>query len=336
VTYRAKLTSLFTMAVPGNELKWNHWEQAPALGLATVQWLAAHNLAVRGHNLVWQSWRFQSNDFHRDYAAHLTSLGATGTSSWLSDTIDRHITDEMTPLRGQCAQWDVVNEGVDNHLFQDVIGPGAMAHWFQVAHEADPAAELLLNEDASIYGQTNPERVEDALAEASSLVASGAPVGAVGLESHMSPWALPSPDQVSATFAAYAKLNLPVVITEYDLKTYDKELEADYTRDFMTLCFSNPNVQAFVMWGFWDRDHWLGDSPLFNADWTLKPSGQAYLDLVFKKWWTSVAGATDAAGRFGFRGFQGDYEVTVSFAGKHQTRAFRAGPGQTPLTLQLI
>lgn len=73
------------------------------------------------------------------------------------------------------------------------------------------------------------------------------------------------------------------------------------------------------MWGHWDGAHWLYDAPMFYKDWTLKPSGQAYADLVFKKWWTNAQGTTGAQGGYKVRGFQGDYEVTVSHNGKTKT-----------------
>ena len=65
------------------------------------------------------------------------------------------------------------------------------------------------------------------------------------------------------------------------------------------------------MWGFWDGSHWMNDAPLFRQDWTLKPAGQAYLDLVFKQWWTDESLATGADGAASVRGFLGDYDVTV-------------------------
>lgn len=66
------------------------------------------------------------------------------------------------------------------------------------------------------------------------------------------------------------------------------------------------------MWGFWDGSHWLGDAPVFYRDWSLKPSGQAFKDLVFKTWWTNADGQTSAQGEFKTRGFLGDYDIAVT------------------------
>ena len=91
----------------------------------------------------------------------------------------------------------------------------------------------------------------------------------------------------------------------------DDELEAKYLADFYTIVFSHESADAILMWGFWDGAHWYDNAPLFNQDWSLKPSGQAFLDLVFDEWWTEESGQTDANGQFGLRGFKGKYQLKI-------------------------
>jgi hypothetical protein len=54
---------------------------------------------------------------------------------------------------------------------------------------------------------------------------------------------------------------------------------------------------------------------MFRNDWSIKPSGEAYLDLLFNEWWTDEQALADADGVTTVRGFKGDYEVSVSAAG---------------------
>jgi hypothetical protein len=42
----------------------------------------------------------------------------------------------------------------------------------------------------------------------------------------------------------------------FDINTDDEELQADYTRDFLTLAYSHPTVVGVQLWGFWERSHW--------------------------------------------------------------------------------
>jgi hypothetical protein len=55
---------------------------------------------------------------------------------------------------------------------------------------------------------------------------------------------------------------------------------------------------------------------LYRCDWSIKPNGQAWQDLVFKTWWTKTSGSSDAQGRYQTRGFLGRYEVAVTANGK--------------------
>jgi hypothetical protein len=66
------------------------------------------------------------------------------------------------------------------------------------------------------------------------------------------------------------------------------------------------------MWGFWEGRHWLPAAAMYRRDWTLKPNGQAWIDLVKKQWWTTANGQTDTLGQFRTRAFHGDYQVTVT------------------------
>ena len=81
--------------------------------------------------------------------------------------------------------------------------------------------------------------------------------------------------------------------------------------------FSHPSVNGVVMWGFWEGRHYAPGAALWRRDWSPKPNGQAWLDLVQKEWQTNVLGKnqwrrsvkTHAA-------FLGDYQITVNAGGR--------------------
>jgi hypothetical protein len=109
-------------------------------------------------------------------------------------------------------------------------------------------------------------------------------------------------------------------ITEFDIDVEDEEIQGQYTRDFMTTVFAHPSVTGFMMWGFWEGRHWKPRAAMFRRDWSLKPNAQAYLELVFDKWWTRAHGRTGASGDFTTRAFKGEHEVTVTAGGATYTR----------------
>ena len=66
------------------------------------------------------------------------------------------------------------------------------------------------------------------------------------------------------------------------------------------------------MWGFWDGAHWTHNAPIFNEDWSLKPSGEAFIDQVFNQWWTNFFWLTNDNGELETRAFKGIYKITVN------------------------
>jgi len=81
---------------------------------------------------------------------------------------------------------------------------------------------------------------------------------------------------------------------------------------FLTIAFCPQAVTSFLFWGYWEKIHWLDDSPLFRDDWSLKPSGEKFIELVFNEWWTNEEGTTNVDGEINSRGFLGKYEVKVT------------------------
>ena len=55
---------------------------------------------------------------------------------------------------------------------------------------------------------------------------------------------------------------------------------------------------------------------VFRNDWSIKPNGQAWIDLVKDQWWTDEQLASDAEGQAALRGFKRTYEITVTLDGK--------------------
>ena len=88
-------------------------------------------------------------------------------------------------------------------------------------------------------------------ATARFLLDSGAPITGLGMQGHFgaSPTSMAT---VKRVLDRYAALGLSIRITEFDVNTADEALQADYTRDFLTMVFSHPAVTGFQMWGFWE------------------------------------------------------------------------------------
>jgi hypothetical protein len=188
-----------------------------------------------------------------------------------------------------------------------------------LAHQADPAAKLYINDyDTVESGRQNNYHTDHYEETIRYLLDHGAPLSGIGIQSHFDS-SLPAPVEVLKGLDRFAKLGLELEITEHDINGTDEQLQADYTRDYMTLAFSHPAVSGFLSWGFWEGQHWRPDAAYFRPDWSIKPAGKVWIDLDMNKCWSRVSGQTDARGAYSNRCFLGDYEITVTHNGKSKT-----------------
>ena len=65
------------------------------------------------------------------------------------------------------------------------------------------------------------------------------------------------------------------------------------------------------MWGFWEGANWIPVSSLYRRDWSETPAARAYRDLVYREWWTSWRGKTDAQGRCEVPAFFGKHRIVA-------------------------
>lgn len=309
-TYRRLLHELFNKAVPENELKWPMWENRDnrQRTIAMVESLRDAGIEMRGHCLIWPSWR---------NAGVPATRAARNDPAALAKVILDHIRETAETMSGRVTEWDVLNELFTNHDLADLLPGTAPADWFRAARSADPKAKLYINDFNILESEDTPHQ-DHYFQTIQSLIQQNAPLDGIGLQCHF-PARLTPIDELERRLARFASFGKALQVTEFDVDTNDELTQADYTRDVLTLAFSEPAMQGFMFWGFWEGSHWKPKDAMFRTDWTEKPNARAYRDLVFKDWWTSATGPTTKAGQFETRGFLGDYEIEVRTGEKTRT-----------------
>ena len=322
--YRETLLADFNKAVIENHLKWGVWESDRETGAKAIEWLRFHDLQVRGHCLVWPGKKNLPEDV----------LPLFEKPEELRARIAAHIAEEAGAFRGTIGEWDVLNEPFSNTDVQAVLGDGVMIDWFKAASAALQVSDLFIN-DYSILesGGRDVVHQDHYFKTIKMLKDGGAPLHGIGIQGHFSEdlTAIPRLTEILDRFATFG---LPIKITEFDLHTYDEQLQADYTRDFLTAMFSHPSISGVMVWGFWEKRHWIPPAAFYRADWSLRPAGEIWKQLTRKTWWTEVTAKTDAAGKVKVRGFFGDYEVTASAKGKTSTSRAEIKPEGSAVTVQ--
>lgn len=330
--YRQRVLELFNSGSPENDLKWPFWagersgfDQATAL--AALQWMKNHDLRIRGHALVWPGLRFLPRP--------IVNRAGTPQESEIPQLVLAHIDDITTATQEFVTEWDVLNEPFNNHLLMDLFGDEIMVDWFKAARKNLPHVPLYLNDWGNHSLVADPVHVKHFVETTRFLLENGAEVNGLGLQGHIGANPTP-PEHLIQTLDHYEKeLALPVRITEFDITTADEEMQADYTRDFMIAAFSHSSVVGVQLWGFWEGAHWKPEAALYRLDWTEKPNGRVFRELL-QTWRTDQTGRSDPSGRFQIRGFHGDYELVVRLGDEIVAKtAFSHRGDRTPVTIHL-
>jgi endo-1,4-beta-xylanase len=299
----------FNSISPENILKWESVHPRPDTYAFEgpdqyVEFGEANHMLIVGHTLVWHSqtprWVFRGTD------------GKPLDRDALLRRMHDHIQTVVGRYKGRIKVWDVVNEALneDGTLrrspWMKIIGEDYIAKAFQYAHEADPDAVLRYND----YSLENVPKRNGAIALIKKLQAQGVPVTAIGLQGHGN-LSFPTAAQEDATIAAFARLNLQVMVTELDIDcsrggqrttsadvaanaqtsgagnsstnglsaALQQQLAKRYSDLFAVFVNHKDVVRLVTFWGVTDADSWRarGNPLLFDRQGRPKPAFDAVI-----------------------------------------------------------
>ena len=335
--YRKVIKENYNKVVFGNDLKWAQWLKGEHDSgsvyarnnlLKALTWLQERNIPVRGHWIM-------HNVLDR---LPVSSQELTNPDA-LRKQITGHILDEVSAMTGYLVEWDAINHLVGwGKRTHEVIGRESYIEFLTLIKSIDPEVKLYVNEGAILPGGSDNRRTRrnEYYDWIRYLLAKDAPLQGIGFMGHFNRASLTPPETLYRIYERYASFSLEMQVTELDINQVPDKLQASYLRDFMTVTFSHPAIVGIIMWGFWEGAHWKPAAALYRKDWSIKPAGEAWLDLVFKEWWTSIEGMSGADGIFTARGFLGKYRVTVSSAGRTRTVETELPAGGRQISVRMI
>jgi endo-1,4-beta-xylanase len=305
--YQRRFGAYFNIATPEAVMNWRSWEdprQREYLS-KTLTWLAAHDIPIIGHPMVWQTpktlpERAQELIRRKDYAGYIRA--------W-----NEHLTEKVQAIRGRMSQYFVINEFVDTNFLPEQLTDDAILGWYKIVKAVDPRARLgILDHKMIGYGAVEADKnlpwYERTI---EMLLRHKIPLELIAFQCHLAD-VLTDPQRVIEILDRFAHFGLELQVSEFDVDMDNEDLQAKYLRDFLIAVFSHPSVQVLQQWGFYEPVHWRPRAALFRKDWSPKPNGQAFLELVFRQWWTDVQGTTDSRGQYSVPAFHGDYQLTVT------------------------
>lgn len=225
------------------------------------------------------------------------------TESVSFDTVKRRYGGFINDVVGRYrdfVSWDVMNEIVEENgilrreFLLDRFGYDFIDFCFRMAHEAAPAARLVIN-DYNLECDSNycAAKRANMLSVIERLLSMGTPVHAIGIQAHLSSRWPPGLEATSDFIARIGDLGLDVYISEIDVN--DVDFAADITeRDrqvaemyeaFLTMALGHEAVRRVVFWGMADPVSWMANGgrdaradprpALFDADFKPKPAFHA-------------------------------------------------------------
>jgi endo-1,4-beta-xylanase len=292
------LTKHFSSIVSGNDMKWSSVEATEGVFKYTaadqeVSFAQAHNMLIRGHNLVWANgsqtpaWVFKQAD-------GVTPLSASNPAdvALLTQRIQNHIMNEVQHFGSAIYVWDVVNEPLDANQsdclshgpFYQVLGKSYIDIALQAARQFAPSGTQLFINDFSTTDQT---RLTCLLNVVKDLRSRGIPLDGVGHEMHHhidnpSPHAIF--EAVETVHRVFPKLHQQV--TELDVSIYKAgdntsnyganggtvppSLIAEqgwlYEKMFKVFKRLKGKLDAVTFWGMADDNTWLDSFPITRVD----------------------------------------------------------------------
>ena len=315
IQYKAKFLENFNSAVTENAVKWGSMERRKgevdySVIDGILKWTEENNIPLRGHNLFWgipqfvQPWVKELND--EDLRETLKSRAETVTRRY----------------KGRFTEYDLNNEMIHGNYYEDRLGPEItklMAEW---AHNGDPDAKLWLNDYDILTGNKLP----DFMAHIRKLRNQSVPITGIGVQGHLHAETFDR-NGLKRALDSLAIFDLPIRITEFNMPgqrskylkekiltmtPQEEEQNARELVDYYKICFAHPAVDGILMWGFWAGANWIPASSMYNRDWSINKTGEAYRNLIFKEWWTKESGTAGKKGIYAVSAFYGRYKITVN------------------------
>ena len=262
--YAAAMAAQCSLFAPN--FGWRRTEAAvePGWEDPNIAFARQHGVKLTGGHLLW----------HEQLPPAFLAAAAGAPAQAMAD---EHIQRMTGRYAGQAWSWNVVNEAIDTQAgdadgmrrspLSEKLGPDYIAAAFHAARAADPAALLAYN-DAQLEMATplHAARRSALLRLLDRLGREGAPIGAVGLQTHLRLDGTPfDPAAYRAFLADIAGRGLRILITEMDVFDIDAPggiaqrdaAVAGRYRDVLTVALDQPAVASLVTWGLSDRYTWL-------------------------------------------------------------------------------
>ena len=274
----------FTVLTAGNEMKMDMVE--PAEG--RFDWAGAEEI-INFAEMTGMRVRWHPILFHKQNPAWVFQDKANPAKAASKDVLNQRLKTYVQTIvrryKGRIESYDVVNEplsdtaglrtGAEGSKWHEILGPEYIDNAFRWAREADPRAQLVINE----YNlESDPRKRQEMFNLVKGMKERGVPVDAIGLQMHINV-KTPTAAQIKETIEFFAPLKIKVMITEMDMSIYTSDTEAkkpatpallleqaqrykDIFAVFKEQAAKGNLADMVIIWGTSDNMSWKNDFPV--------------------------------------------------------------------------
>lgn len=303
-----------------NELKWYATEGVRGvlnytLADQMMRFVRKNKIVTRGHNIFWDDPKYNP--------AWVRNL----TNTELQSAVTSRMRSLIQKYKDEFIHWDVNNELLHFHFFEERLGPNATLKFFETMREADPLATLFMNDFNVVETCSDVNSTVDAyIAKLTEFRTYGVPMAGIGLEGHYN---VPNIPLTRAIIDKFATLDLPIWLTEVDIShKIDNETQAAYLDEVLRDVYAHPAVNGIMMW---TALHPYGcyEMCLTDQNFRNRLTGDV-VDKLLAEWETGIVeGVSDDHGTYSFFGFLGEHRVTVNQESVTHSSTFALTQGGT-------
>ncbi len=274
--------------------------------------------------------------------------------------LDQRIAQIAERYADQIPSMEVINEtqcsyvtGKDDRKSTPFFLEPDIIEWsFDHARKYLPANKLIINEATDhVWGNRYKYTRSAYYLQIQRALEKGATIDSIGFQYHQfhkredeagQATFLLDPKRLYEVMDTYARLNLPMQVTEVTASAYsweeeDEYVQAEMLRNLYRIWFSHPNMEAIVYWNMVDGyaayakpgDMTNGENKyhggLLRFDMSKKPAWEALDQLINHDWHTSEK--LSCCGSAEVKGFYGTYTLTATANGKEVTKTIHLKKG---------
>ncbi|KAK7390980.1 hypothetical protein VNO78_19239 [Psophocarpus tetragonolobus] len=303
--YQNWFVSRFKFTTFTNEMKWYNTERKQGdenytISDAMMKFTKEHGISVRGHNILW------------DNPTQQPEWVKTLSPEKLREAAAKRIESVVSRYKGELIAWDVMNENLHFHFYEDKLGENASAEAYATAFKLDPETKMFLNEYNTIEYSgdeaANPAKYMKKLKEIQSFPGTAGMSAAIGLQGHF-PSIQPNLAYMRSVIDLLATTGLPIWLTEVSVGPQPSQ--AAYLEEVLREAYSHPAVEGIIMFSGPAHAGFI-DTTLADENFKNTPAGDV-VDKLIDEWGTRLNVATaDDRGIVDISLHLGDYNVTVA------------------------